>query len=300
MTGAAGLLPGSNPRHWISCADDFAIDESAVDAILELIERGRITATSALVDSPVWTGAAQRLQASLAQKRRDQTWTGADVGLHLNLTQAFAASAAAVWPLPELIGRCAVGALARGLLEATIEHQLDAFEDAMGRRPDFVDGHQHVHQFAVVRDALIRILQRRYERDPPWLRSTRAPRAIRDLKARGIAALGDRGLRKLAAEANFHTNAYLVGVYEFRADRAAYWRHLAQWLREGPEASVFMTHPALRAPLGDPVGAARPMEFAVLGSAQFGDLLAQAQITLTTGTRLFTAEPDQSVTCAQA
>lgn len=287
MSGGTAPLPDPNLRHWIACADDFAIDASAIDAVLELIERRRITATSALVDSPLWPKAAQRLHAQLAQKRPGQSLACADVGLHLNLTQAFAASAAAVWPLAELIARCAVGALPRGLLEARIEQQLDAFEDAMGRRPDYVDGHQHVHQFAVVRDALLKILQRRYERDPPWLRSTRPPKAVRDLKARGIAALGDRGLRKLAAASHFRTNAYLVGVYDFRDDSAAYWQRLTRWLRAGPEASVLMTHPALQSARGDPLAAARPMEFAVLGSVQFGDLLAQAQITLTTGTCLF-------------
>jgi len=296
VIGAAAPPAGSKTRHWIASADDFAIDEGAVDAILELIERGRITATSALVGSPSWPAAAQRLQAQLARMQADQTLRRADVGLHLNLTQSFAASNRAVWPLPELIARCAVRALPRGLLEVAIERQLDTFENGIGRRPDYVDGHQHVHQFAVVRDALLKILQRRYERDLPWLRSTRAPRAVRDLKARGIAALGDRGLRKLAAAAHFPTNAYLVGVYDFRADSTAYWRHLTKWLRDGPEASVLMTHPALRSPRGDPLAASRPMEFAVLASAQFGALLAQAQITLTTGTRLFAETSKGSAT----
>ena len=300
MIGAPAPPTGSKPRHWIACADDFAIEESAVDAILELIERGRITATSVLVDSPLWPAAAQRLQAQLAQRQPGQSLARADVGLHLNLTQAFAATTSGVWPLAELVARCAVRALPRRLLNAAIEHQLDTFEDAMGRRPDYVDGHQHVHQFAVVRDALLHVLQRRYTRERPWLRSTRVPRGVRDLKARGIAALGDRSLRKLAAASHFHTNAYLVGVYDFHADRAAYWQRLKQWLRDGPEASVLMTHPALQAPRGDPLAAARPMEFAVLASTQFGALLAQCQITLTTGTRLFSASPDDSTTLLQA
>ena len=300
MIGAAAPSPGFKPRHWIACADDFAIEASVVDATLELIERGRITATSALVDSPLWPQAAQRLQAQLAPKQSGQVSARADVGLHLNLTQPLATRTERVWPLAELIARCALGALPRGLLRGAIEHQLDAFENAMGRRPDYIDGHQHVHQFAVVRDTLLNVLLQRYEKNLPWLRSTRAPRAVRDLKARGIAALGDRSLRKLAVAAKIHTNAYLVGVYDFDADSAAYWQHLRRWLRDGPEASVLMTHPALRAPHGDPLAAARPMEFAVLASAQFGALLTQSRITLTTGTRLFATGSNGSAADSRA
>ena len=286
MSGAAAPSPGRKPRDWIACADDFAIDEGAVDGILQLIERGRITATSALVDSPLWPRAAERLRAQV-HGTPGKTAACADVGLHLNLTQALATSTAAVWPLGELVVRCAIGTMPRSLLQAAIEHQLDAFEDAMGQRPDYIDGHQHVHQFAVVREALVRALRRRYGSDLPWLRSTRAPAAVHDLKARLIAALGDQGLRKLACASHLHTNAYLVGVYNFRADAAAYWRRLVQWVCDGPQATVLMTHPAVRASPDDALAAVRPMEFAALASADFGALLAKAGITLTTGSRLF-------------
>ncbi|HYB51078.1 MAG TPA: ChbG/HpnK family deacetylase [Burkholderiaceae bacterium] len=286
MIAAAAVPPSDpEPRHWISCADDFAIDEGAVDGILELIERGRITATSALVDSPLWQSSAQQLRAQL-QRSAAHGSSRADVGLHLNLTQAFAGQKTAVWPLAELMARCALRAVPRPLLHRAIEHQLDAFEEALGQRPDYVDGHQHVHQFAVVREALVGALRRRYGSRLPWVRSTRPPAAVRDLKARGIAALGDRRLRELAAASQLATNAYLVGVYDFRADARAYWMHLERWVREGPEATVLMSHPALRSRAEDPLAAARPMEFAALASAQFGVLLERAHIALTTGTQL--------------
>ena len=299
MTGALAPTPGPKPRHWIACADDFAIDEGAVDGILELIERGRITATSALVDSPFWRSAAQRVRAQLARVKGASP-ARFDVGLHLNLTQALAQRAGAVWPLGELIARCAVGAVPLGPLRATIEHQLDAFEDAMNHRPDYVDGHQHVHQFVIVREALLSALRRRYGTDLPWLRSTRPPASVRDIKARGIAALGDRQLRALAAASDFAINAYLVGVYDFRADAGRYWRRLKQWLHDGPEACVLMTHPATRAPRGDALAGARPMEFAALASAQFGALLDAERITLTTGTCLLAKGPAGSAGAAAA
>lgn len=299
MSGTSAALPACTPRQWIVCADDFAIDTGAVDGIVELLEDGRITATSALVDSPLWRSAAQALPADI-RRRTPGAMVRAEVGLHLNLTQAFGSQTAAVWPLGELIARCAVGAVPSQALQAAIGHQLDAFEDAMGRGPDYVDGHQHVHQFAVVREALLSALQRRYGSDLPWVRSTRPPAAVRDLKARGIAALGDRRLRQLAGALHIRTNAYLVGVYNFRGDAASYWRRLEQWVQSGPQATVLMTHPAARAQPTDALGAARTMEFATLRSARFATLLADARIAPTTGARLFAPIDMRSAPPAQA
>lgn len=274
------------PRRWVSCADDFAIDAGATEAILDLIGKGRVTATSALVDAPLWPAAAQQLTTALGPE------PAADIGLHLNLTQSFDPRAAGFWPLGELIWRCASGRVPRAVVAAAIDRQLDAFEAGMGRRPDYVDGHQHVHQFGAVRDLLLAALQRRYPGAPIWIRSTRPPPRVRDRKARGIAFLGDRALRAAAAGAGIATSAFLVGAYDFRAadasERARYRERLAHWLDAGPEGSVLMCHPATRAAADDPIGAARTMEYAYLGGAEFGAALHRAGIALTTGRALFT------------
>jgi predicted glycoside hydrolase/deacetylase ChbG (UPF0249 family) len=261
----------------VSCADDYAVDAGAVDGILGLIEQGRVTATSTLVDSPLWRSAAGALP-------RDGR---ADIGLHLNLTQTLDPQQPPVWALGELIARCRLGAISGPRIRTRIERQLDAFEDAMGRAPDYVDGHQHVHQFAVVRDELLLALQRRYGRALPWLRSTRPPPAVRDRKARLIAALGDAALRRQAAAAGARTSAFLVGVYGFDGDAAAYGRRLQQWMQVGPEGSVLMCHPSDKPQAGDPIAAARGNEYRILGADAFAAALATASIGLTTGSRLF-------------
>ena len=55
-------------------------------------------------------------------------------------------------------GRVLRGALSGRLPLAEIadefRRQIDAFAAAMGREPDFLDGHQHVHAFPGVRHAL--------------------------------------------------------------------------------------------------------------------------------------------------
>jgi len=269
-------------RRWVSCADDFAIDRGAIDGILELIARGRLTATSCLVDAPAWPAAARQLPAAGA---------AVDIGLHLNLTQAFRRGAPAVWPLGELIVRSATGLLPRAAVRAAIRRQLDAFEDAVGRRPDYIDGHQHVHQFAGVRHSLIDELQQRYAGAPPWLRSTRPPAPVANGKARGICLLGDKGLRTGARAAGIPVSDYLVGVYDFAARtapaQAAYRQRLQSWLQHGPQGSVFMCHPAQEAPATDPIALARIMEYRTLASDTFGAALQRAGVALVTGTQLF-------------
>jgi predicted glycoside hydrolase/deacetylase ChbG (UPF0249 family) len=285
VNAAAPAQPLPGARRWVSCADDFAIDAGAVDAILDLIAGGRVTATSALVDAPLWPTAARQLPLAHAG-------VTADIGLHLNLTQAFTRGATGIWPLSELIWRCATGRLARAPLAAAIARQFDAFEAQLNRPPDYIDGHQHVHQFGVVRDALVSEVLRRYPETHPWLRSTRPPPGVRNRKARGIAFLGDRGLRARATAAGLPTSDYLVGAYDFRAgsaaDRATYREHLSGWLDAGPDGSVLMCHPSSRAEAGDPIGAARVMEYAHLGSTEFGAALHRANIVLVPGSALFT------------
>ena len=271
---------GAARRRWVCCADDYAIDTGAIDGIADLIERGRITATSALVDAPAWRGAARVLPAAAPQGRFE-------LGLHLNLTQAFAGPALPTWPLGELIGRCRLGLLPQAPVRGSVERQLDAFEDARGAPPHYVDGHQHVHQFAGVRDILVAALLRRYGSAAPWLRSTRPPPAERSPKARFIGALGDRALRRLAAASGLRTSAYLVGVYDFGGDSAAYEGRLRRWMQQGPDGSVLMCHPARAATDGDPIGTARRAEYAVIGSPAFVTALDAAGIDLVTGSALF-------------
>ena len=271
------------PRRWVACADDYAIDGGAVDAILGLIDAGRLTATSVLVDAPLWRSTAPALVQAVAAGGGPPR---ADVGLHLNLTQAFAGRAMQAWPLRALIVRCAARLMERAPLRAAIERQLDAFEDALGRSPDYVDGHQHVHQFAQVREELLAALARRYPQRHPWIRSTRRPLGVRDAKARTIATLGDAGLRRQARLGGFATSDWMVGVYGFDGDADAYLQRLEAWMREGPDGSVFMCHPASRAEAGDAIGSARVVEQAVLAGPDFALALQRHGIRLVRGTEL--------------
>ena len=60
-------------------------------------------------------------------------------------------------------------------LTIEVATQVEAFVTAFGRPPDFIDGHQHVHLFPQVRDAVLKVAA---ETAPSaWVRQCGRPRA---------------------------------------------------------------------------------------------------------------------------
>jgi predicted glycoside hydrolase/deacetylase ChbG (UPF0249 family) len=271
----------------ILCADDFAVNESASRGIATLASSGRISATSVMVLSPRW---AQ--DVALLHDLRGQM----DVGLHLDWTSEFAAASGHGLSLPVAMLRATLGGFGNGaaatVTRGVIERQLDAFEAHWKAQPDYVDGHQHVQQFAGIRDALVQVLVSRYgavsalgtnRSQSPYLRISRPPAGAVDLKSRVIAAMGAAALEKLATEAGLSVTTSLLGVYDFAADGPRYARLMAGWLSAAPTGCIIMCHPAQAAQRGDAIGLARAQEFAYLGSATFSAALAKAQVRLMRG-----------------
>jgi predicted glycoside hydrolase/deacetylase ChbG (UPF0249 family) len=268
-------------RRWVVCADDFALDRGAIEATLALIKLGRVTATSALVDAPDWKAAASELKAVSDR---------ADVGLHLNLTEALG-GAAPTWRLPSLVARSMLRWLPRWRVRDLVERQLDAFTDAFDRLPDFVDGHHHVHQLPIVRDQLIESVRRREPKSLPWLRICSPPPGDTDRKARFIEMLGAHSLSQQARQAGLPASRCLVGVYGFDLRRDAYLGRVRQWLQAGPEGTVYMCHPSTGPSASDKIGAARRMELGVLAGDAYAQTLARAGVTAVRGTAIFRAQP---------
>lgn len=263
-------------RRIILCADDFAVNASASQGIAKLAGAGRLSATSAMVLSPRW---AQ--DVALLQPLRQRL----DVGLHLDWTSNFAVAQGHGLSLGQAMRRAVLGGFDPVAARAVIEHQLDLFESHWQAPPDYVDGHQHVQQFAGIREALVQALARRYGQaaSRPYVRVSKAPRGQADLKARVIAAMGAGALEKIATRLGVARATALLGIYSFDGDEAAYGQLMAQWLAQAPSGSILMCHPALAAEAGDEIGPARAREFAYLSGPSFPKALAHAGVVLARG-----------------
>lgn len=265
-------------RPLVVCADDYGMSEPVSQAILTLAVQGRLSATSAMVLSPHWPLHAAWLQACRGLL---------DVGLHLDWTSTFAMAQGHGMPLGRLMLRSLARRLDPAQVRQTIERQLDLFEQHWGRPPDHVDGHQHVHQFPVIRDELVDALTRRYPGQPrPWLRISRPLCPGTDLKARVIGAMGAGALSRLAARAGFVHSARLTGIYDFDGDRAAYIHRLGLWLSQArsSRAVVMMCHPGhAAAPADDEIALARTRELDVLLSDEWPRLLQTHGLWLARG-----------------
>ncbi len=262
----------------VVCADDYGMSEAVSQAILALAAQARLSATSAMVLSPHWPAHAAWLQACRGQL---------DVGLHLDWTSAFAMVAGHGMPLGRLMLRALTRRLDPAQVRQAIAHQLDLFEQHWGSAPDHVDGHQHVHQFPVIREQLVQVLTERYPDQPrPWLRISRPLQPGRDLKARIIGAMGATALSQLASRAGFVHSARLTGIYDFDGDRAGYVSHLDAWLAQARlcRSVVLMCHPGGAAPVADDeIAMARTREWDVLLSDEWPRLLQAHGLRLVRG-----------------
>lgn len=267
-------------RDLIICADDYAIAPGVSRAIVDLACRRRLSATSCMTVSPYWASHAAWLQP-VADRL--------DVGLHLTLTDQ-----RPIGEMPQLApdgtlpgwGRFArdayTGRLPRAEVQAQVVRQIQAFEDAFGAPPAFIDGHQHVHLLPVVREAVIEAA-----RGIPncWVRDCRAPtgtilrRGVFVAKALALSALSGR-LSHLAACAGVPRNRGFAGARDF-SDPAPFATRLDRFLGGQPGEgrlvpALLMCHPGfpddeLRAV--DPVCEARRDEYDTLAGIVFEALL---------------------------
>jgi predicted glycoside hydrolase/deacetylase ChbG (UPF0249 family) len=249
--------------------------------ILTLLDAGRISATGAMTNRPGWREAAHELPAFEGR---------ADLGVHVNLTcgaPLTSASGLAQGGLLPSLGRLLAlgiaGLLPQAVIEAEIAAQLAEFEDAMGRMPDFVDGHQHVHAMPGVRKAFLAVLARRYPDAKPYIRD--ATDIYGAIRARGkhmrkalvVAALArpfGQGMRAVG----FKLNEGFSGFSAFDP-KVDYGADFPGYLIAPGKAHLVMCHPgevddALRAL--DPVTDSRPREIAYFLSERFMEACAAA------------------------
>ena len=206
----------------IICADDYGLSDDIDRAILELCSLGRLSAVSCMV--ALERCGAEALQELLEHQGR------VDIGLHLSLADetlprgANAASASSTPHFPpygDFLRRALLGRVEARESFLQVSAQYELFLKKCGRRPDFIDGHLHVHQLPGVRDGLIEFILSLPADARPYVRNTCEPLAdlrrarLPWVKAAFIGAFGKRMLARLLA-AGLATNDGFAGIYDFR------------------------------------------------------------------------------------
>ncbi len=259
------MIAASRSRRVFVCADDFGIAPRTTLAILRLAEARAISAVSVLVDGE---SAAEQARAVRAMPPE------VAVGLHFNLTDRLQGHVTGALGL-RLLRTCLIARLDRPRLRAEIERQYERFQQLFGRPPDFIDGHEHVHQLPIVRDAILSAMLARSGRRIA-VRAT-YPRAARGLKAAVIAALGGYALAKELRRRGIATNDDFAGAYDF-STRVPYGVRMRKWLEGISDRGLIMCHPQLADPACP--APAREAEFAYLASDAWRTLLRRQDVTL--------------------
>jgi chitin disaccharide deacetylase len=225
-------------RELYLCADDYAQNEGISRGIEALAQEQRINAISCMVTTPTWATRASRLEAYVAS---------CYVGLHVNLTEGAPLSQAWITkygatfkPLSWLIVMCFSNRLDKQVVASELDQQLDAFIAKTGRFPDFIDGHQHVHQFPLIREFLLSKKQARFRNTSPRQRVGNILGGFP--KKQLIACLGGIRFNHMLSEKKVMLNTSFSGVYNFKHAKN-YQQHFTQFLKNSASHGLIMCHP---------------------------------------------------------
>jgi chitin disaccharide deacetylase len=270
----------------ILCADDFGMTKGISEAILDLAAMKRLSATSVMVNRPWWISYGPDLKT-----------LPLSIGLHLNLTLGQPLgpmphlSPNGVFPFhSELLRKSLTGSLRQDEIRSEIERQLEAFAAVMGRMPDHIDGHQHIHVLPTIRRALFEALHLKKLEGKLWLRdpSDRLLSLLRR-RARGKALLVKLLSFRFAQAARrygFRTNQGFSGFSHFKHDASVasiendFVHHIQ---RLGPRPLI-MCHPGYiddELYRLDPVIESRAREMMYLSSGQFQEMMEDLKIEWT-------------------
>jgi len=283
-TGAAQGISGH--RRIRLCADDYGISPAVNAAIRDLVVRGRLNAVSVMVAAPSFHRSEAHALSVL-----NSGATRVAIGLHLTLTAPFRPlnndyrplREGAFLPLGTTLVRGFLHRLDGAALAAEVAAQLRMFVHTFGRAPDFIDGHQHVHLFPQLREAVLRVAK---DSAPnAWLRQCgrAVPRRLRFAERKAwLLDILSQDFQQRALDLGIRTNPAFAGAYEFRPD-VDFASLFEGFLNGLPDGGLIMCHPGfVDAELQrlDPLTTLREREYAFLAGGAFPELLARHDVAL--------------------
>jgi predicted glycoside hydrolase/deacetylase ChbG (UPF0249 family) len=202
-------------KPFILCADDYGLSQPINEAIIELIQLKRLDAVSCMVNMGHWDKDALLLKPYSHDVQ---------IGLHFNLTEK-----KSLTPLPKshfgslkrLMICSHLHGLKQRLIEREFEAQLDRFMQVMGKAPDFIDSHQYIHQFPVIRQALVQVYQKKFKDKKPYIRVAvnslcdAFKRSFKNPKQLIIALTGALSLKRVLNRFHIPYNNGFSGIYDF-------------------------------------------------------------------------------------
>ena len=275
----------SRRRIWL-CADDYGISPGVNTAIRDLAVRGRLNATSVMAVAPSF----HRSEASSLAAINTSSSRVA-IGLHLTLTAPFRPLSESFKPvsnarfltLAATLRHATMRRFGHDALKAEITAQIEVFVDAFGRAPDFIDGHQHVHLFPQISEAVLEAMQALAP--DAWLRQCGRviPMSARFADRKGLLLdILSARLRRRCAALGVRTNPAFAGTYEFD-DKADFAALFPRFLDRLPAGSVVMCHPGFvdgELQRLDSLTTLREREYAYLISEAFPAALMARGLTL--------------------
>ena len=275
-----------NVAKYISiCADDFGITEKVDRAIIELILNKRVSETSCMVLTQNFKNSSKELKKIPINFGK---------GIHITFTDFNSLTSpksitknGKFLSIKSLFLKILKKKISKYEIYNEINSQLDYFEQTMECKPDFIDGHHHVHQLPIISDVILEVLKKRYKNNFPWIRNTHEKkikileRNISLFKTFLLSYYGNR-LKKMAIKNNFKTNNGFSGIYNF-SKTTNYYELFKKFLISINSNHLLMVHPGEtdeNLEKIDTVTYTRNLEKNFLNSSEFLDLLNEKSIIL--------------------
>ncbi len=239
------------------CADDYSFTPAISEAIIQLASRERLSAVSCMTNTVNWEAHANWLKPY-----RDKI----DIGLHFTLTDV---TPKHVKPLTHrnLMLKAYTKKLDIELIKSELKMQIDRFQKALGRLPDFIDGHQHVHQLPIIRKALLAVYDDFFSDAACYIRVP--SNGFRGIKTSLITLTGALPLKRALSRRKIPFNKTFSGVYNF-SQAPHYQKHFRQFLHQVKSGGLIMCHPGLHSESSiDSIATLRWHEYHYLNSTEF-------------------------------
>ncbi|WP_115708500.1 ChbG/HpnK family deacetylase [Legionella sainthelensi] len=247
----------------VLCADDFGLNSEVSEGILKLVHKKRLSAVSCMTNMPNFVAYSQQLRSSKNSVK---------IGLHFNLTEGnlMVHPRRKCFNLSELLIKSHMHSLKLSFIAQEFLAQLKQFTETMQRLPDFIDGHQHVHQFPVIRKVILDLYEQRLKGSGISIRSVWPSLDLPQfrLKAKVLGFTGGKVLAQQLIKFNIPHNVYFSGIYDF-AEHANYRDLFRKWLCFAKENTLIMCHPGEGINSADIIAPARCKELNYFLSDEF-------------------------------